>query len=79
MKTQLEIVNEAIARLEKMSREEFVQTLVSVGLADEESHHHEIFSHSIFVHDLVEIEAVRPVQRLNLIRDESTTALSFAF
>ncbi|WP_162921917.1 hypothetical protein [Klebsiella pneumoniae] len=36
MKTQMQIVQEAIARLEQMSREEFVQTLVSAGLADPE-------------------------------------------
>lgn len=54
MKTQMQIVQEAIARLEKMSREEFVKSLVSVGLVDAEPVRTEIFSFTIKMNDAVE-------------------------
>lgn len=79
MKTQMQIVQEAIARLEQMSRGEFVDSLVSSGLAEKELVQHEVFSRVVFMNDTVEV--VGPSQLLDRV-DVLVVAgkeLSFAF
>lgn len=81
MKTQMQIVQEAIARLELMNREEFVQTLVSAGLADCQPIQHEIFHRTMTVEDVVEVGFVPRSQEITLRngKDYAGTVLSFAF
>lgn len=79
MKTQMQIVQEAIARLEQMSRGEFVDSLVSSGLAEKELAQHEVFSRIVFMNDTVEVVG----RTMSLDRTEVIVVagkeLSFAF
>ncbi|QUG75961.1 hypothetical protein GKQ23_13575 [Erwinia sp. E602] len=79
MKSQMQIVQEAIERLEKMNREEFVQTLVSAGLADPEPVQHEIFHRTMTVADVVEVGFIPDVQELSLCKSHTGCVLTFAF
>ncbi|HCB3718366.1 TPA: hypothetical protein MYV55_000375 [Klebsiella aerogenes] len=81
MKTQMQIVQEAIARLERMSREEFVQTLVSSGLADPEpdENQHQLFFRSVSVVELVEVRRSAPAKDVYVSKSGADSLLSFAF
>lgn len=81
MKTQMQIVQEAIARLEQMSREEFVQTLVSAGLADPEpaQNQHQLFFRSVSVVEIVEVSRSASARDVNISKNGTENALSFAF
>ncbi|MCC7907757.1 hypothetical protein INR23_26515 [Klebsiella pneumoniae] len=81
MKTQMQIVQEAIARLEQMNREEFIQTLVSAGLADPEptQNQHQLFSHSVSVLELVEVNRSASAKDIHISKNGTENALSFAF
>ena len=81
MKTQMQIVQEAIARLEQMSREEFVQTLVSAGLADPEPapNPHQLFFRSVSVVEIVEVSRSASAKDVNISKNGTENALSFAF
>ncbi|MFT1010933.1 hypothetical protein [Enterobacter hormaechei] len=79
MKTQMQIVQEAIARLEQMSRGEFVDSLVSSGLAEKELAKHEVFSRVIFMDDTVEVVGrTTSLDRADVFA-ASGKELSFAF
>lgn len=79
MKSQMQIVQEAIARLEEMSRGEFVESLVSSGLVEKELAHHEVFSHVVTVTDLVEVVAPSQSSDITALHVVAGKELSFAF
>jgi hypothetical protein len=79
MKSQMQIVQEAIARLEQMSRDDFVESLIESGLVASEPVAHEVFSRSVRVVDTVEV--VRTVTSLDIAMVHTVAGkdLSFAF
>lgn len=79
MKTQMQIIEDAIARIERMSRTEFVDSLVSSGLVEKELIQHEIFSRSIRVVDIMEVVATPPSLDITALHAVSGKELAFAF
>lgn len=81
MKTQMQIVQEAITRLEQMNREEFVQTLVSAGLADPElaQNQRQLFFRSVSVVEIVEVSRSAPARDVYVSKSGTDSELSFAF
>ena len=79
MKTQMQIVQEAIARIEGMSRGEFVETLVSSGLVEPEVERHELFSRVVNVDDVVEVITASKATEITVRRAPAGKVLSFAF
>lgn len=79
MKSQMQIVQEAIARLEEMSRAEFVESLVSSGLVDKDEVHHEVFSRVMRVDEIVEVIATPRSLSFGALHAVSGKELAFAF
>jgi hypothetical protein len=59
MKTQLQIVQDALARLDKMDREEFVDSLLAAGLIEPEPALRELFFLTVSMNEGLEA-AVTP-------------------
>ena len=78
MKTQMQIVQEAIARLEKMSPKEFGDSLVAAGAIETEEHH--LFSLEMKVPSNSErIDAAANIFSSILVVNNSQHELSLTF
>ncbi|ERM12565.1 hypothetical protein [Pantoea ananatis] len=78
MKTQMQIVQEAIARLEEMSPKEFGESLVAAGAIETEGHH--LFSLEMKVPSNLERHgAVASIFSSRLVVNNSQHELSLTF
>ncbi|MEI9692544.1 hypothetical protein V5074_05270 [Atlantibacter hermannii] len=79
MKTQMQIIEDAIARIEGMSRAEFVDSLISSGLVEKEMAQHEVFCRVIKIEDVMEVVAVPSSLDMTEAHGLSGKELSFVF